>query len=82
MISTTYMLLLYSIIASIIILILSVLYHGCGLQPSIQDNAGLVDEKVEYEIGFINQSVNNDECSCPALKNEIKQIQSRNICVQ
>ena len=69
MISTTYMLLLYSIIASIIILILSVLYHGCGLQPSIQDNAGLVDEKVEYEIGFINQSVNNDECSCwPSLE--------------
>jgi hypothetical protein len=69
MISTTYVLCVYSIVASIIILILSVLYHGCGLQPSIQDNAGLVDEKVEYEIGFINESVNNDECSCwPSLE--------------
>ena len=69
MVSATFMLLSYSIIASVIILVLSVLYHGCGGQPSIQDNTGVVDERVEYEIGFINESVNNDQCSCwPSLE--------------
>ena len=69
MVSATFMLLSYSIIASVIILVLSVLYHGCGGQPSIQDNTGVVDERVEYEIGCINESVNNDQCSCwPSLE--------------
>ena len=69
MVSATFMLLSYSIITSVIILVLSVLYHGCGGQPSIKDNSGLVDERVEYEIGFINESVNNDQCSCwPSLE--------------
>ena len=69
MVSTTFMLLSYSIISSVIIMVLSVLYHGCGGQASIKDNSGLVDERVEYEIGFINESVNNeagsdDQCNC------------------
>ena len=69
MISTTFILLMYSTIASIIVVVLSALYHGCGHQPSIQGNTGLVDEKVEYEIRFINESVNNEECSCwPSLQ--------------
>lgn len=64
MVSATFILLFYSTIASIVVLVLSVLYHGCRAQPSIQDNNGQIDEKVEYEIGLINETVNNDQCSC------------------
>ena len=55
MISTTYLLLLYSIVTSVIITVLSALYHGCGRKPSIQENSGLVEEN--YEIGLFNESI-------------------------
>ena len=64
MISANFILLTYSTIASIIIVVLSALYHGCGHLSSIQGNTGLVDEKNEYEIGLINESINSEECDC------------------
>ena len=64
MISTTYLLLLYSIVTSVIITVLSALHHGCGKQPNIQENSGLVEEN--YEIGLFNEttSESNTKCNC------------------
>ena len=69
MISTTFILMSYSIISSVIIVVLSALYHGCGSQATIRNNSGEVDQRVEYDIGLINESVNNeagsdDQCHC------------------
>jgi hypothetical protein len=69
MISTTLILLFYSIISSVIIVVLSALYHGCGSQATIRNNSGEVDQRVEYDFGLINESVNNeagsdDQCHC------------------
>jgi hypothetical protein len=69
MISTTLILVSYSIISSVIIVVLSALYHGCGSQATIRNNSGEVDQRVEYDIGLINESVNNeagsdDQCHC------------------
>ena len=69
MISTTLILAFYSIISSVIIVVLSALYHGCGSQATIGNNSGEVDQRVEYDIGLINESVNNeagsdDQCHC------------------
>ena len=69
MISTTLILVSYSIISSVIIVVLSALYHGCGGQATIRNNSGEVDQRVEYDIGLINESVNNeagsdDQCHC------------------
>ena len=64
MISTTSLLLLYSIVSTIIIIVLSALYHNCGGMPHIQDNSGLVEEN--YEIGLFNESISesNTKCNC------------------
>jgi hypothetical protein len=69
MISTTLILAFYSIISSVIIVVLSALYHGCGSQATIRNNSGEVDQRVEYDFGIINESVNNeagsdDQCHC------------------
>jgi hypothetical protein len=69
MISTTLILAFYSIISSVIIVVLSALYHGCGSQATIRNNSGEVDQRVEYDFGLINESVNNeagsdDQCHC------------------
>jgi hypothetical protein len=69
MISTTLILVFYSIISSVIIVVLSALYHGCGSQATIRNNSGEVDQRVEYDFGLINESVNNeagsdDQCHC------------------
>ena len=69
MVSTAFILLSYSIISSVIIVVLSALYHGCGGQATIRNNSGEVDQRVEYDIGLINESVNNeagsdDQCHC------------------
>ena len=64
MISTTSLLLLYSIVSTIIITVLSALYHNCVGMPHIQDNSGLVEEN--YEIGLFNESISesNTKCNC------------------
>ena len=69
MISTAFILLCYSIVSSVIIVVLSALYHGCGGQATIRNNSGEVDQRVEYDIGLVNESVNNeagsdDQCHC------------------
>ena len=69
MISTTLILAFYSIISSVIIVVLSALYHGCGSQATIRNNSGEVDQRVEYDFGIINESVNNEagsdnQCHC------------------
>ena len=69
MISPTLILAGYSIISSVIIVVLSALYHGCGSQATIRNNSGEVDQRVEYDFGIINESVNNesgsdDQCHC------------------
>ena len=60
----TFILAAYSSVASLIIVVLSVLYHNCGGQPSIQGNSGMIDERSEYEIALINETSNNEECNC------------------
>ena len=60
----TFILAIYSSVASLIIVVLSVLYHNCGSQPSIQGNSGIIDESSEYEIDLINETSNNKECNC------------------
>ena len=64
MISTTF-LLGYSIISSLVVLTLSILYHNCGPQATIQDHVNNF-EKNEYEIGIVNTQNNGDgtDCSC------------------
>ena len=69
MISPTLILAGYSIISSVVIVVLSALYHGCGSQATIRNNSGEVDQRVEYDFGIINESVNNesgsdDQCHC------------------
>ena len=69
MISTTLILVFYYTISSVIIVVLSALYHGCGSQATIRNNSGEVDQRVEYDFGLINESVNNeagsdDQCHC------------------
>jgi hypothetical protein len=69
MISPTLILAGYSIISSVVIVVLSALYHGCGSQAAIRNNSGEVDQRVEYDFGIINESVNNesgsdDQCHC------------------
>ena len=69
MISPTLILAGYSFISSVVILVLSALYHGCGLQAAIRNNSGEVDQRIEYDFGIINESVNNesgsdDQCHC------------------
>ena len=64
MISTAF-LLGYSIISSLVVLTLSILYHNCGPQVTIQDHVNNF-EKNEYEIGIVNTQNNGDgtDCSC------------------
>ena len=69
MILTAFILLCYSIVSSVIIVVLSALYHGCGGQAAIKNNSGEVDQRVVYDIGLVNESVNNeggsdDQCHC------------------
>ena len=69
MISPTLILAGYSLISSVVIMVLSALYHGCGGQATIRNNSGEVDQRVEYDFGIINESVNNesgsdDQCHC------------------
>ena len=69
MISPTLILAGYSLISSVVIMVLSALYHGCGGQASIRNNSGEVDQRIEYDFGIINESVNNesgtdDQCHC------------------
>ena len=63
MISPTLILAGYSFISSVVILVLSALYHGCGLQTAIRNNSGEVDQRIEYDFGIINESVNNESGS-------------------
>ena len=60
----TFILAVYSSVASLIIVVLSVLYHNCGSQSSIQGNSGTIDERSEYDIALINETSNNEECDC------------------
>ena len=60
----TFILAVYSSVASLIIVVLSVLYHNCGSQSSIQGNSGTIDERSEYDIALINETSNNEECNC------------------
>ena len=60
----TFILAVYSSVASLIIVVLSVLYHNCGSQSSIQGNSGTIDEKSEYDIALINETNNSEECNC------------------
>ena len=55
----------YSIISSLVVLTLSILYHNCGPQVTIQDHVNNF-EKNEYEIGIVNTQNNGDgtDCSC------------------
>ena len=64
MAGSTFILAIYSSIASLIIVVLSVLYHNCGGQPNIQGNSGVIDESSEYEIALINETNNSNECNC------------------
>jgi len=59
----TFILAVYSSVASLII-VLSVLYHNCGSQSSIQGNSGTIDERSEYDIALINEKSNNEGCNC------------------
>ena len=59
----------YSIVSSVIIVVLSALYHACGGQAPIKNNSGEVDQRIVYDIGLVNESVNNesgsnDQCHC------------------
>ena len=62
MLSTTF-LLGYSIISSLVVLTLSILYHNCGQQATIQDHVNNF-EKNEYEIGIVNTQNNGDGTDC------------------
>ena len=64
--SATFLLLGYSMITTIIVITLSVLYHACGSHPTIKDNSGPVNtvERTEYDIGFVNNRNNNNSTSC------------------
>ena len=55
----------YSIISSLVLFTLSILYHNCGPQETIQDHFNNF-EKNEYEIGIVNTQNNGDgtDCSC------------------
>ena len=64
MVAPTFILTIYSTVATLIIVVLSVLYHKCGNQPNNQGNNGMIDERSEYEIGLINETSNNEECNC------------------
>ena len=64
MVAPTFILTIYSTVATLIIVVLSVLYHKCGNQPNNQGNNGMIDERNEYEIGLINETSNNEECNC------------------
>ena len=57
MAGSTFILAIYSSVASLIIVVLSVLYHNCGGQPNIQGNSGVIDESSEYEIALINEMI-------------------------
>ena len=69
MISTAFILMCYSVVSSVIIVVLSALYHACGGQAPIKNNSGEVDQRIVYDIGLVNESVNNesgsnDQCHC------------------
>ena len=64
MVAPTFILMIYSTVATIIVVVLSALYRKCGNQPNNQGNNGMIDERNEYEIGLINESNNNEECNC------------------
>ena len=69
MLSTTFLLVGYSIISTLVVLTLSILYHNCGHQATIQDQVqDHVNnfERTEYEIGIVNNQNNGDgtDCSC------------------
>ena len=64
--SATFLLLGYSMITTIIVITLSVLYHACGSHPTIKANSGPVNtvERTEYDIRFVNNRNNNNSTSC------------------
>ena len=69
MVSTASILMCYSVVSSIIIVVLSALYHACGGQAPIKNNSGEIDQRIVYDIGLVNESVNNEsgsteQCHC------------------
>ena len=69
MVSTAFILMCYSVVSSIIIVVLSALYHACGGQAPIKNNSGEIDQRIVYDIGLVNESVNNEsgsteQCHC------------------
>ena len=65
MLSTTFLLVGYSIISTLVVLTLSILYHNCGRKATIQDHVNNF-EKNEYEIGIVitQNNVDGTDCSC------------------
>ena len=51
----------YSILSSVTIVVLAILYHSCG-SSTLENNQGNVAQRTE--IGLINQSYDNEQCNC------------------
>ena len=54
-------LIIYSVVSTIVTVVLSILYNSCG-KSTIEGNKGTIEQRTE--IGLINQSYDNQECKC------------------
>ena len=56
-------LIVYSVVSTIVTVVLSILYHSCG-KSQLEGNKGTIEERTEIELGLINQSYGDQECRC------------------